>query len=64
MLGDATQYANAVNPKWTRMGVGVTIKENVAYVTLVYSTRDYSQYPVTNMERNDLLEKLNNEIMA
>lgn len=47
IIGEATQYANIIDKKWTRAGVGIVTKNSSTYLTIVFSTRDFSQFPLT-----------------
>jgi len=63
-MGDAIQYGNTIDKKWTRAGVGITDRSSVIYITIVFSTRDFSQYPLTNSERWKTLNNIKAEVVA
>ncbi len=50
LMGSAPHFANTVNANWTRVGVGISNKGKLIYVTIVFSTRDFTQYPLTDAE--------------
>ena len=64
IMGDAIQYGNTIDKKWTRVGVGITDRSSVVYITIVFSTRDFSQYPLTNSERWETLNNIKAEVVA
>ena len=40
-------FNNAISPGWARVGFGFERKGFIIYVTVVFSTKDCNQFPVT-----------------
>lgn len=51
LMRSAPHFANTINANWTRVGVGIFNKGTIIYITIVFSTRDFTQYPLTQIER-------------
>lgn len=57
-------YNNTINPEWTRCGFGFeTNKTGRLYTTIVFSTRDLTQKPLSSSELSSLQKELSKYIL-
>ena len=52
-------FNNSINKDWTRVGFGIVIYRGYQlYLTVMFSTRDYQRYPVSEQEISNLQRSL------
>ena len=62
LMASPGHYNNTINKDWTRAGVGIYYNNTQIFVTILFSVRDFVQYPVSQAELSPVLAQLDTYI--
>lgn len=58
LMASPPHFANTITKDWTRAGVGIAYKGVYVYITILFSSRDFTQYPLTATERSQMMTSI------